>query len=156
MTQSDPPAPAQHRAKIHYFGWTGLILGLFALALGLLPGWIAPLYDPPSKPIPQRAADWLGELKDKAVAAIRMEPPAPPPPEQRSLWRDPRIGVWSLLFGFTAVVLGIVAFVRHEDQRLVACTIALGAGTIASQYFLTAVLIITFALLVGAVLSRSG
>jgi len=149
-----PSNATQHRATRHYFGWSGLIVGLFALALGLLPGWIAPLYDPPSKPIPQRAVDWLGELKDKAVAAIRAETPPPPPPEQRSTWRDPRIAVWSLLLGFTALALGIVSFVRHEDQRLVACTIALGAGTICSQYFLTAVLILAFAVLAGVVLAR--
>jgi hypothetical protein len=149
-------ASLQTRARRHYFGWSGLILGLFALALGLLPGWIAPLYDPPTKPIPQRAADWLGELKDKAVAAVRMEPPAPPPPEQRSAWRDLRIAIWSLLLGFSALALGIVSFVRHEDQRLVACSIALGAGTICSQYFVTAVLILAFAVLVGVVLARHG
>jgi len=66
------------RTRRDYFGWSGLVLGL--LALGLLPSWIAPLYDPPSKPMPQRAVDWLGELKDKAASALRMEPPAPAPP----------------------------------------------------------------------------
>jgi hypothetical protein len=147
---------SQPGLRRHAFGWSGLIIGLLALALGLLPGWIAPLYDPPTKPIPQRAADWLGELKDKAMSAIRAEPPAPPPPEQRSFWRDPRLTLWSLLLGFSALLLGIVSFVRHEDQRLVACTIALGAGTISTQYFLTAVMILTFAVLVGVVLSRQG
>ena len=147
---------SQPGLRRHAFGWSGLIIGLLALALGLLPGWIAPLYDPPTKPIPQRAADWLGELKDKAMSAIRAEPPPPPPPEQRSFWRDPRLTLWSLLLGFSALLLGIVSFVRHEDQRLVACTIALGAGTISTQYFLTAVMILTFAVLVGVVLSRQG
>jgi hypothetical protein len=153
VTETRLPQPSLRR---HAFGWSGLIIGLLALALGLLPGWIAPLYDPPTRPIPQRAADWLGELKDKAMAAIRAETPPPPPPEQRSIWRDPRIAVWSLLLGFSALLLGVVSFVRHEDQRLVACTIALGAGTICAQYFLTAVMILTFAVLVGVVLSRHG
>ena len=139
MTPLESKLMAPPSARRHVFGWSGLIVGLFALALGLLPGWIAPLYDPPGKPVQQRAADWLGELKDKAVATLRMEPPPPPPPEHRNVWRDPRIAVWSLLLGFAALLLGIVSFVRHEDQRLVACTIALGAGTICSQYFLTAV-----------------
>jgi len=150
-------SPEVQRRTVHNrCGWSGLTLGLIALALALLPAWIAPLYDPPSKPIPQRAVDWLSELKDKAAAAIRMEAPPPPAPEQRSLWRDPHIGVFALVLAFAALVLGIVAFVRHEDQRLMACAIALGAGTISSQYFLTAVLILTFTVLVGAVLARSG
>jgi hypothetical protein len=144
------------RLRRHLFGWSGLIIGLLALALGLLPGWIAPLYDPPTRPIPQRAADWLSEIKDKAMAAIRAETPPPPPPEQRNFWRNPHLAVWSLLLGFTALLLGIVSFVRHEDQRLVACSIALAAGTICAQYFLTAVMILTFAILVGVVLSRQG
>jgi hypothetical protein len=146
VTETRASQPGLRR---HAFGWSGLIIGLLALALGLLPGWIAPLYDPPAKPIPQRAADWLGELKDKAMSVIRAEPPPPPPLEQRGFWRDPRITLCSLLLGFAALLLGIVSFVRHEDQRLVACTIALGAGTISTQYFLTAVM-------VGVVLSRHG
>ena len=157
MRQPDPPAASlPPRLRRHVFGWCGLLIGLLALALGLLPGWIAPLYDPPSKPIPQRAADWVGELKDKAMAAIRAEPPPAPPPDQRTAWRDPRVAVWSLVLAFTALVLGIVSFVRHEDQRLVACSIALGAGTICSQYLLTALLILAFAVLVGVVLARQG
>jgi hypothetical protein len=133
-----------------------MAFGVLSLALGLLPGWIAPLYDPPSKPIPQRAADWVGELKDKAMAAIRAEPPPAPAPDQRSAWREPRVAVWSLVLAFTALMLGIISFVRHEDQRLVACSIALGAGTICSQYLLTAMLILAFAVLVGVVLARQG
>jgi hypothetical protein len=156
MTPPDPKPIVQATAARHAFGWSGLVIGLLALALGLLPGWIAPLYDPPGRPIPQRAADWLGELKDKAVAAMRMEPAPLPPSEQRNAWRDPRIALSSLLLGFAALLLGIVSFVRHEDQRLVACTIALGAGAISSQYFLTAMVILIFAVLVGRMLARQG
>ncbi len=76
---------APHRRAHHWFGWAGLAFGVVALGLALLPGWVAPLYDPPSKPIPQQAADWLGELKDKTVAAIRMESVPPPPPEFSAL-----------------------------------------------------------------------
>jgi hypothetical protein len=154
MTAPTPKPFVQTPFRRHAFGWSGLSIGLLALALGLLPGWIAPLYDPPGRPIPQRATDWLGELKDKAVAAMRMEPAPLPPPEQRNAWRDPRIALSSLLLGFAALLFGIVSFVRHEDQRLVACTVALGAGAISSQYFLTAMVILIFAVLVGRMLAR--
>jgi hypothetical protein len=142
------------RARRHYFGWSGLAIGIAALALGLRPGWIAPSFDPGPKPIPQRASDWLGELKDRAAAAIRMEPPPQPPVEVRNPWRDQRLALTSLIFGFLALVLGVLAFVRHEDQRMVACSVALGAGAIAAQYFMTALLILGFAVLVGVVLTR--
>jgi len=127
---------------------------VIALALALLPGWVAPLYDPPSKAIPQQAADWLGELKDKTVAALRMESAPAPAVELRNPWRDPRIVLASLLMAFTALVLGIVAFVRHEDQRMVACAVALAAGAIAGAHVLTAAMVLAFAVLVGAVLAR--
>lgn len=144
------------RRGAQVFGWSALAFGVLALALGLLPSWIAPLYDPPSRAITQRATDWVSEIKDKAMAALRAEPALPEPAEQRNFWRDPRIGVSALLFAFAALVLGVVAFVRHEDQRLVACSVALSAGTICAQYFVTALLILAFATLVGVVLARQG
>jgi hypothetical protein len=153
---SGTPQRKAPRSGHHYFGWAGLAFGVFALGLALLPGWVAPLYDPPSKPVPQQAADWLGELKDKTVASIRMESVPQPPPEFRNPWRDPRIVLGSLLLAFTALVLGIVAFVRHEDQRMVACAVALAAGAIAGAHLLTAVMVLAFAVLVGVILARHG
>jgi hypothetical protein len=153
----DQPARLERHARRQYCGWSGLALGILALALALLPGWIAPTYDPPARPIQQKAADWFGDLKGKAIAAIRMEPAPPPPPQEvGNPWRNPRVKVASLVLGFSALVLGILAFVRHEDQRMVACAVALGAGAIAAEYLLTAAMILAFAVLVGAVLSRSG
>ncbi len=153
---SGTPQRQARRSGRQYFGWAGLACGVFALGLALLPGWVAPLYDPPSKAIPQQAADWLGELKDKTVAAIRMESVPPPAPEFHNPWRDPRIVLGSLLLAFAGLVLGIVAFVRHEDQRMVACAVALAAGAIAGAHFLTAVMVLAFAVLVGVILARHG
>jgi hypothetical protein len=146
-----PHAPARR----HYFGWLGLALGIVALGLALLPNWLAPLYDPAPKPMQQRATDWLTELKDKAAATIRMEN-APPPADLRNPWRSPRIAAASLVTAFATLVFGILAFVRHEDPRMVACTVALGAGTICAYHLMTAVVIMAFALLVGVVLARHG
>ena len=144
------------RPKRQYLGWSGLAIGIVALALALLPTWIAPLYEPAPKPIPQRATDWLSELKEKAAAAIRMESPPLPAPEIKNPWRDPRLALTSLLLAFVALVLGVLAFVRHEDQRMVACSVALGAGAICTQHFMTAGLILAFSILVGVVLTRYG
>ncbi len=152
----DQPARPVRHASRQYCGWSGLALGILALGLALLPGWVAPIYDPPHKPIQQKAADWVGELKDKTIAAIRMESVPPPPQEVTNPWRDPRVKLASLILGFSALVLGILAFVRHEDQRMVACAVALGAGAIAAEYVLTAGLILAFAVLVGVVLARYG
>jgi len=135
-------------------GWAGLACGVLALGLSLLPGWVAPLYDPPAKAIAQQAADWLGELKAKTIESLRTEPGRPQAAEPGNPWRDPRIALASLFLAFTALVLGIIAFVRHEDQRLVACAVALAAGAIAGAHFLTAVMVLAFAVLVGMLLAR--
>jgi hypothetical protein len=146
----------ERRARHHYFGWAGLCVGLLALSLALLPGWVAPMYDPPSKPIQQKASDWLEELKERAVAAIKMETVPLPPAVAANPWRDRRIALASVLLAFLALVAGVLAFVRHEEQRLVACAVALGAGAIAAQFLLTAAMILAFAVLVGAMLARYG
>jgi hypothetical protein len=161
LSQLASRAPARSeraaaRGRHPYFGWAGLAFGVLALGLALLPGWVAPLYDPPSKAIPQQAADWLGELKDKTVAAIRLQPAPPPAPELQNPWRDPRVVLSSLLLAFAALVLGILAFVRHEDQRMVACAVALAAGAIAAEHLFTAVMVLSFAVLVGVILARHG
>ena len=135
------------------FGWLGLAAGLVALALALLPGWIAPIYAPPVKPIEQSAMDWMGEIKDRVVGAIKSEPVASPPPAPQEIWKK-RAALSSLLIGFAALLLGILAFVRREEARLTACAVALGTGAIAAQFIFTALLIIGFAVLTGAVLAR--
>jgi hypothetical protein len=126
-------------------GWAGLVAGLLALAIALLPGWIAPLYDPPAKSIHQQATDWLGRLKDQAAEAVGGDPASPPAPEESNPWRDPRIELGSLLLAFAALGLATVAFARREGPRVTACALALGAGAIATASLLTAVLILMFA-----------
>jgi hypothetical protein len=135
------------------FGWLGLASGLVALALALLPGWIAPIYAPPSKPIEQSAVDLMGAVKDRVVGAIKNEPVPLPPPLPGEIWQK-RAVLTSLLAGFAALMLGILAFVRHEEPRLTACAIVLGAGAIATQFIFTALLILAFAVLTGAILAR--
>ena len=127
-------------------GWSGVAAGLLAVALALLPGWIAPLYDPPAKSLHGQAADWLGRLRDQAAEAVGAQPAAPPAPDAPpNPWRDPRFGLGSLLLGFAALALAAVAFARRESARVTACALALGAGAIAAEYLFTALVILLFA-----------
>jgi hypothetical protein len=145
MPTSD--APPDQPVPGDPFGWVGVVAGLLALALALLPGWVAPLYDPPAKAIHQQAADWLGRLKDQAAEAVGGGDPASPPAqgEAANPWRDPRIALGALLLGFVALGLAAVAFARREGPRVTACALTLGAGAIASEYLLTALVILVFA-----------
>jgi hypothetical protein len=139
-------APDDRRAPGDGYGWAAFAAGLLAVALALLPGWIAPLYDPPSRSLPTQAADWLGRLRDQAAEAVGgqpVQPPAPDAPPNR--WRDPRIALGSLLLGFAALALAATAFARRESARVTACAVALGAGAIAAEYLLTALVILLFA-----------
>lgn len=135
-------ADASNRAA-----WAGLACGLIALAVGLLPGWVAPLCDPPSRAIHRQAADWLGTLRDQAAAAAGIgDQAAPVPAPAPNPWRDPRIGLAALLLAFVGLSLAAVAFARREEPRIIVSGLAVAAGAVATQRLLTALLILGFAL----------
>lgn len=134
-------------------GVSGLAAGLVALALTLLPPWIDDYIKPPPKPVARAVLDTVGSLKDRIVGAFSTETPPPPPAPEREVLQT-RSAFIGLLSGFAALVFGIVAFVRREDARLTAVSIALGAGAIAAQHILTAAVIVGFAVLTTWVLAR--
>jgi hypothetical protein len=135
------------------FGVLGLAAGLLALALTLLPPWIEDYTRPPPKPVARAVLDTIGSLKDRVVGAFSSETaPAPAPPVIEVV--QTRSAFIALLAGFAALVFGIIAFVRREDARLTAVSIALGAGAIAAQHTVTAALIVGFAILTTWVLAR--
>lgn len=136
------------------FGVLGLSAGLAALALTLLPPWIAEFTEPPPKPAARAVLDTIDSLKDRVADAFSSEPRQAPPPPVRELART-RSAFFALVAGFCALVFGIVAFVRREDARLTAVSVALGAGAIAAQHPLTAGLIMGFAVLTTWILVRN-
>ncbi len=143
LIMSMPDTPAGRPVRGDVFGWAGLTAGLLAVALTLLPGWVAPLYDPPSRSLPGQAADWLGRLRDQAAEAVGGAPaPAPAPDAPPNPWRDPRIALASLLLAFTALVLATIAFARHEQARVTGCALALAAGAIAAESLFAALMIL--------------
>jgi hypothetical protein len=137
--------PASPHARHNVVGWLGLACGLLALAASLVPAWVAPLYDPPAKPLPTRASEWLGQLRDYAMGA-EGDGGAIPPPVATNPWRSPRLSVASLMLAFAALVCAAIAFVRREDTRMVACTVALGAGAMAGYSLVTAMMVLLVAL----------
>src|SRR5262245_795178 len=132
------------------FGWAGLAVGLFALALALLPGWISP----EAEPVTGWENGWIAWLGRRAVGL----PPTPQPADAASApstWRQ-RIDATSAVLGFAALVLGILSFVRREDARLTGCCVGVAAGAIATQHPVAAIMIMIFAVLTSAVLARHG
>lgn len=137
--------PMEPSTRHNVAGWLGLTCGLLALAASMLPGWMAPFYDPPTRPLTSRASEWLGQLRDYATgtdpdgAARQVPPPTNP-------WRSPGLAVTSLLLAFVALACAAIAFVRREDTRMVACTVALGAGAMAGYSLVTAMMVLLVAM----------
>ena len=122
-----------------------MAFGLLALAVSLLPWWVAPLYDPPPRPLGERAAEWLAELREYTTGSPDPGASSQPAPAATNPWRSPRLAVAALLLAFAALVSGAIAFVRREDARVTACSVALGAGAIAADSVLTAVMVLVVA-----------
>ena len=133
------------------FGWAGLAVGIMALALALLPGWISPATEPVPGGWESSWVAWLGRhALGMPPAAQETDPATAPHP-----WRE-RIATTSAVLGFAALVLGIVSFVRREDARLTGSCVGVAAGAIATQHPFTAILVMFFAVLTSAVLARHG
>lgn len=140
----DAPPPAHRRRDVA--GGFGLACGLLALAAALLPSWVAPLYDPPPRPLQEQAADWAEWLRGYATGPSGTVPPPQPAPPATNPWRSPRLALAGLLLAFAALALAAIAFVRREDARVVACTVALGAGAVASHSLVTAMMVLLVAM----------
>lgn len=113
------------------FGWIGFAVGAVALVLTLVTFWAGPF-------APQHSAGvTLGELAaDIAKAAARsvagQEQPAPVV-APRTIDDYLEIAV-SVLSGL-AILIGVAAFVRHEQKRAAMSGIALGGLAMAVQFF---------------------
>jgi hypothetical protein len=138
----DAQPPARWRNPV---GGAGLICGLLALAMALLPAWVAPLYAPPVKSFQQRAAEWLRELGEQASGVPDVATGSQGDAGAGNPWRSPRLALAASLLAFVALVCAALAFVRREEPRAVACAVALAAGAIASEHLLTSVLVLAFA-----------
>jgi hypothetical protein len=139
----DATSPSRWRNPI---SGAGLICGLLALGVALLPAWVAPLYDPPVKPFQQRAAEWLRQLGEQATGGPDVATGSEGDTGGGNPWRSPRLTLAASLLAFAALVCAAVAFVRREEPRAVACGVALAAGAIASEHLLTSILVLAFAI----------
>jgi hypothetical protein len=133
------------------FGWLGLALGILALALALLPGWISPQTEAAAGGWESGWAAWLG----RRTLGLPPVSQATDPATASGVWRQ-QLATTSAVLGFAALVLGIISFVRREDARLTGCCVGVAAGAIATQHPFAALLIMAFAVLTSAVLARHG
>ncbi|CTQ49977.1 hypothetical protein [Jannaschia donghaensis] len=134
------------------FGTAGLILGGLALVLAVFHFFGGPF-------APQDAVGvTLGEIAAEAgKAALRdlvgLGQPTPVP----SPWDIDRI-LWTgtAVTGAFAVVLAVIALVRHEPRRIVIGGAALGAAAITFQFAAVIVMTLLAILVIGIILDSLG
>jgi len=136
-----------------WLGWPGLAAALLAFALAACGPWLAGLLDPPPVPIEDRAAEIAGRIRDRVVAKLRGQEPAPPTPRAEPFrWSRTLPGI-AIALGVIACSLGVLGLVRREDARLAGSAVAGGAGAVVFQWAILIAGVLLFLLLVGLVLS---
>jgi hypothetical protein len=129
-------------------GWLGFTIGAAALVLTLVIFWAGPF-------APQQTAGVsLGELAaDIAKSAARSvagQPQPEPVAQPRNIDDYLEIGV-GILAGL-AIVIGVAAFIRHEQKRVAISGIALGGLAVGIQLFTYTIMLIVGGLVIAALI----
>ncbi len=129
-------------------GWLGFATGAAALILTLVIFWAGPF-------APQQTAGVsLGELAaDIAKSAARSvagQPQPEPAAQPRNIDDYLEIGV-GILAGL-AIVIGVAAFIRHEQKRVAVSGIALGGLAVGIQLFTYTIMLIVGGLVIAALI----
>lgn len=128
MTQTDQQAVTSSKKK-PWIGSLALLMAIAALALSILPAWIDSVEEIDKPTMSERLSDTATGAKESIMRKFRGEE-APEPVEEQITW--PQISkIGGVGLGFTAVVLGILAYVRREDLRLSGTAAVIGVTAIA-------------------------
>lgn len=127
---------------------------MVAFLLAAMSPWVAPAFEPEHLEIEDQAVDVVIAFKEKLAARLKGEE-APP----KKQW-DPKSVNWypasAVAIGGLAVCIGVVGYVRGEDQRINLSAVLLAAGAILLQYFILLAAVVLFVLLLGVILSALG
>lgn len=131
----------EHRSS--KWGLVGVIVGSIALALAATSPMIIAAVEPapvPRKALSERFGDWVGGLKDKAVATLKNQeakPPEQPPAVEEMQWPK-RIPLVAVTGGAIAVFCGGISFIRREHLRASCAAAVIGLVAIGMHYFILA------------------
>ena len=140
----------QTQQKSKVFGLWGIGVGAFALLLVLFHFYAGPLSPTPT--LEQSVAEKAVAIRDATVAALKGEEVKAAKSREMNLDRALEVG--AAVLGGLAVILGVIAFARHESVRAAVGGPVLGAGAIAFQFAAVALGAIVFALILAAVLYK--
>lgn len=140
----------QAQQKSNILGLWGIGVGAVALLVVLVHFYAGPLSPAPT--LEQTVAEKAVAIRDATVAALKGEEVKAAKSPEMNLDRALEIAAAAL--GGLAVILGVIAFARHESVRAAVGGPILGAGAIAFQFATIALGTIVFALILAAVLYK--
>jgi len=140
------------KARQHWFGFIGTLLGSLGMLAAATPVWILPVLQPP-EPIAKVVVDSAKEIKDRLLAKA-----------QGKEYQEPRRPAdLYQIFPAVAVTLGVLALacagvstLQREPRRFAVVSATLGAAAIVFQFSLLVVGVLLIALVVAAVLGELG
>ena len=143
-------APQKTRPK-PWCGVVALTFALFALGISILPSWIESVDELDEKTLSESLSDKATDAKESLMRRFRgEETPEVIEPEKEVSW-EKISAVGGVALGFTAVVLGIIAYVRREDLRLGATAAVIGVTAIAWHNLFAAVALGVMLIVIGLV-----
>lgn len=138
-------------AKNNALGYLGLLCGIFALGAALFHFWMGPFSEPPA--LEDVVANEVQNLREALAATIAgQEIKSARRPKPYNV--DKLYTATTVTFGFLAIVLATLAFVRREDARASAAGAVLGLGAVAFQFSVAALGFIALSILVAMILSK--
>ena len=139
---SDPQSPSPNPTA----GLIGFAIGAAAILLVLVHFWAGPFAPQPDVGV--SIGELAGEIRDSAARALSGE--AQPEPSAATWDIDRILRLVAAILAGTAIVLGLLAFVRRENWRPAAGAVGLGVSAMLFQvfvWFLVIVLCFIFAML---------
>ena len=134
-------------------GLIGIALGACALLLVMVHFWVGPFA--PQQNVAISIGELAGEIRQAATRALTG---APQPEPQIAPWNiDDTLKLVGTLLAGSAVILGVIGYVRHETRRPTKAALALGISAILFQVATWTILMVIGAiLLVGIMQNMSG
>jgi cation transporter-like permease len=143
----------QQQDKPTHFGMAGIALGGIALILALVHFWAGPFAPQPT--IETTVAEKAASIRAAAVSALKGEEPVRETFIRKwdaDTWAD----VATAVVGGFAMILGVLAFAKHEPVRVAGGAAALGVSAIAFQFIAMYAMALLVVLLIAAALSSLG
>jgi hypothetical protein len=134
-------------------GIIGVVVGSIALLLALVHFWAGPFS--PQQTIESSIGEKAASIRRATIDALKGKEPVKE--TYIAKWDADKVTqVITAVLGGLALILAVVAFIRHEPKRIVGGAAALGVSAIAFQFIAMYAMALLVVLLISAALSSMG